>query len=141
MPQRPRIQIPDLCLAEMLDHAACVHPQECCGLLLGTRGETYQITIRIPLTNHLRREDEFESTPEEMLAAHRLMRQTGLELLAVYHSHPHSLPIPSKKDRERSISPEVAAIIIGPNADVRAWWLIDIQHHEPADLEEIAPLM
>jgi [CysO sulfur-carrier protein]-S-L-cysteine hydrolase len=133
MPTRPRIRIPVPLLAELIAHAAQEHPLECCGLLAGVATpETFEITVRIPLTNHLKRQDEFESDPGEMLAAQRRMRREGLEWLAVYHSHPSSEPIPSRKDRMRSVGEMVACVIVGPAGKVRIWWLLSAHEHEEA---------
>ncbi len=136
MPPRPRIRIPAALVAELTAHAAAEHPLECCGLLAGhPTAEAYTVTTRIPLTNHLKREDEFESDPAEMLKAQRNMRQAGLDWLAVYHSHPASPPVPSHKDRMRSVGENVACVIVGPHGEVRAWWLISEMEHEEAEWE------
>lgn len=133
MPPRPRIRIPAPVLADLTAHAAAEHPLECCGLLAGrATADTYEIMLRIPLTNTLKREDEFASNPAEMLAAHRRMRAEGLDLLAVYHSHPASPPVPSRKDRARSVGDNVACVIVGPHGDVRAWWLVSATGQEEA---------
>jgi len=51
------------------------------------------------------------------------MREAGLEPLAIYHSHPHGDPIPSRTDlAENTWGESVAHVIIGPNA-IRAWRL------------------
>ena len=134
MPPRPRIRIPSPLLAGLIAHATAEHPLECCGLLAGIAApDVFEITIRIPLTNRLKREDEFESDPAEMLAAHRRMRRDGLELLAVYHSHPASEPVPSRKDRRRSIGERVACVIVGPKEVVTMWWLLSANDHAAAD--------
>jgi len=121
-------------MAELTAHAALENPLECCGLLAGrAAAEAYEVTLRIPLTNTLKREDEFESDSAEMLAAHRRMRSEGLELLAVYHSHPSSPPVPSRRDRARSVGEKVACLIVGPHGDVRAWWLVSEKGQEEAE--------
>ena len=120
-------------MADLTAHAAAEHPLECCGLLAGhATTAAYEITTRIPLTNHLKREDEFESDPAEMLKAQRGMRQAGLDWLAVYHSHPASPPVPSRKDRTRSVGESVACVIVGPHGEVRAWWLISEDEQDEA---------
>lgn len=61
-----------------------------------------------------------------MLAAHKTMRATGTEVLAVYHSHPTSDPIPSRRDRERNYSEQIVNLIVGLKGavpEVRTWWL------------------
>ncbi len=123
-------------MADLTAHAAAEHPLECCGLLAGhATAEVYTVTTRIPLTNHLNREDEFESDPVEMLKAQRGMRQAGLDWLAVYHSHPAAPAVPSRKDRTRSIGVNVACVIVGPHEDVRAWWLVSEDRQEEAEWE------
>jgi proteasome lid subunit RPN8/RPN11 len=61
-----------------------------------------------------------------MFTAWRDMRRRGLDVLAVYHSHPTSPSVPSRKDRERNYSEQVVNLIISlqsPEPDVRGWWL------------------
>ena len=60
------------------------------------------------------------------LAAVRDLERLGLEILAIYHSHPTSAPVPSKTDLARNYSAEVMNLIISlQNAEpeVLAWWL------------------
>ena len=55
------------------------------------------------------------------------MRESALELLAFYHSHPTSPPIPSKTDLAQNFyGSEVVHLIIslqGPEPEVRGWHL------------------
>ena len=64
------------------------------------------------------------------------MRAGGLELLAVYHSHPTSAPVPSARDLAGNTYGEsVVHLIIGlagAEPEVRAWWLADATYR-PAD--------
>ncbi len=103
-------------------------PNECCGLLAGRVDPdgTAQVEQRYPLANAARSPVEFLSDPRSMFEAERDRRARGLEFLAVYHSHPTSEPVPSRKDREQSYSPEVMNLIISlkePSPTMRAWWL------------------
>lgn len=71
-------------------------------------------------------EVEYESDSRSMFEAERSRRNSGLEFLAIYHSHPTSDPIPSKKDLARSYSDDVVNLIISLKAEppsVRGWWL------------------
>ena len=61
------------------------------------------------------------------------MRRQGLEVLAVYHSHPTSEPVPSRTDLQRNYSPEVVNLIISLQSGqptVRAWWLTEEAYRE-----------
>ncbi|MFO0823167.1 MAG: Mov34/MPN/PAD-1 family protein, partial [Gemmataceae bacterium] len=57
-----------------------------------------------------------------------------LELLAIYHSHPTSAPVPSRRDIERNSYGESVAHVIISLADaatvVKAWWLTPTDYRE-----------
>ena len=45
----------------------------------------------------------------------RQMREDGDELLAIYHSHPNSPPVPSLTDIQQHEYPDVLYLIISPH--------------------------
>jgi proteasome lid subunit RPN8/RPN11 len=108
----------------MLAQALAELPNECCGLLAGRGGRVAQ---RYPLTNALASPVRYESDARAMFAAYKDMRKEGTDLLAIYHSHPTSEPVPSRTDLERNFyGSEVVHIIIslaGGVPTVRAWHL------------------
>ena len=122
-----RLVIPRTIFEAMLAHARAELPAECCGLLAGTIADGVgRVTQHLPLVNALTSPTEYESDPRSMLAAHKAMRASGTDVLAVYHSHPTSDPVPSRRDRERNYGEQVVNLIIGLSGtgqDVRAWWL------------------
>jgi proteasome lid subunit RPN8/RPN11 len=68
-----------------------------------------------------------------MFDAERAMRRQGIEVLAVYHSHPTSEPVPSRTDLERNYSSEVVNVIISlkdAEPRVRGWWLSETGYRE-----------
>jgi proteasome lid subunit RPN8/RPN11 len=112
----------------MVAHAQAERPLECCGLLAGViRADGVGEARRgYPLVNAAASPTEFESEPRSHIAADRDMRRHGLDVLAIYHSHPTTEPVPSRKDLERSWSPDVVNLIIALTTTpptVRAWWL------------------
>lgn len=111
----------------MVEHAQTELPNECCGLLAGKRdGDALKVEACYPLVNEKASPTEYLSEPKSMLNADREMRRLGQDILAIYHSHPTSEPIPSKTDRERNWIPDVVHLIIGlagPEPSVRGWWL------------------
>ena len=122
-----RLAVPRPIYQAMLAHARAELPAECCGLLAGTiEGEVGRVTMHLPLVNARASPTEYESEPRSLFAAHKAMRSAGTEVLAVYHSHPTTDPVPSRRDLERNYSESVVSLIIGlrgPNPDVRGWWL------------------
>lgn len=136
MPSPPfqRLRLSRHLFNDMIDHARRELPCECCGLLAGVvEGPAGRVVERYPLVNALASGREFESEPKSMFAAMRAMHEGGLEVLAVYHSHPTSAPVPSRTDLERNYSPEVVNVIIslaGEAPSVRAWWLTDTDYRE-----------
>lgn len=123
-----RLLVPRPIYEEMVAQAQAEKPYECCGLLAGRvdADGAARVERRYPLVNAAHSPVEFLSDAESMFKAERDRRQHGLEFLAVYHSHPTSDPVPSKKDRQQNYSPDVMNLIISLNGStpaVRAWWL------------------
>jgi [CysO sulfur-carrier protein]-S-L-cysteine hydrolase len=130
-----RLVIPRPIYEALLVHALAELPAECCGLLAGrlsADGTVGDVTHHYPLVNELNSPTEFLSDPYSMLRADKAIRSEGTDVLAVYHSHPTSDPVPSRKDRERNYSPRVMNLIIGTNEtpEVRAWWLTETDYCE-----------
>jgi [CysO sulfur-carrier protein]-S-L-cysteine hydrolase len=122
-----RLQLPRKLREEMIAHASAELPNECVGLLAGVvSGGVGRVTERFPLINSAASPVQYLSQPESMFAAYRSMNERGLDILAIYHSHPTSDPIPSYMDLERSYSPDVVNFIISMKPKLpllRAWWL------------------
>ena len=139
MPPFTRIRVPDTLLAELVRHARDESPNECCGLLAGRIEDGVGVaTTRYEVENALHSPTEYATDARGMLRAFRAMREDGLELLAVYHSHPTSGPVPSKRDVEWNTYGETVVHLIvglgGPEPAVRAWWLTETGYRE-AEME------
>lgn len=120
----------------MLQHAQKDLPNECCGLLAGIRDPDVLRALEwYPLINEAASPIEYRSEPRSILHAVRALEAHGHEIVAVYHSHPTSEPIPSKTDLERHYSPDVVHLIIGlkgPAPLLRGWWLTESEFKEAA---------
>jgi [CysO sulfur-carrier protein]-S-L-cysteine hydrolase len=146
-----RLLIPDNLLEGLIAQALTERPLECCGLLAGVREEAKtednstesvgRVLRRYPLINAAASPREFLSDARAMLDADRDMRANGLELLAVYHSHPTSPAVPSRTDLARHWYAEVVCLIVSLAAapDVRGWWLTETEYRE-AEWEVIAEI-
>lgn len=83
-------------------------PEEACGLLGGT-GESVEIVI--PITNHLHSPEKFRMEPTEQLKAFQLLESRDLELVGIYHSHPHGPDSLSSTDILEAYYPDVVHLI------------------------------
>jgi proteasome lid subunit RPN8/RPN11 len=138
-----RLEVPRSFFDGMLAQARAECPVECCGLLAGAIAEdgTGLVVERYPLVNAAASRIEYLSDPASMFAAWKDMRHRGLEVLAVYHSHPTSSPIPSMKDLAHSYGAGIVNLIISLTTEppeVRGWWL-ETDSFREADWEVTAP--
>jgi proteasome lid subunit RPN8/RPN11 len=118
----------------MIQHAQTELPNECCGLLAGVReGKLLRVRTVHRLVNELASPTKYLSDGASMFKAERAMREAGHEIIAVYHSHPTSEPIPSRTDLEWEYYTDLVHFIIGlsgPEPTVRGWWLGRNEFHE-----------
>src|SRR5262245_61014059 len=119
----------------MVAQALAERPNECCGLLAGTRADDVgRVTVCYPLVNAAATpQTEYLSDARSMFDAVKDMMRRGLDVLAVYHSHPTTAPVPSKKDLARNYSEDVVNLIVslaGAVPEVRGWWLTDTDFRE-----------
>jgi proteasome lid subunit RPN8/RPN11 len=87
-------------------------------------------------TNQLASPVAYEIPPRELFEIFRWLRARELQLVGIYHSHPHGDNSPSARDLEQAYYPEAAYVIVVPRLDtpapVRAFRLAGKQVHEIA---------
>lgn len=103
------MRIPETIFKKMVDHALREAPLECCGMLVGKGRTVHRI---YEMRNADRSRVSYFMAPEEQLEVFMEIERDGLDLVAIYHSHPHTIPFPSEKDVRLALSPDVAYIII-----------------------------
>ncbi len=103
------LRIPRSIYEGIVEHAKREWPLECCGIL-GGREETVKRGFK--LSNTERSSTHYLMSPREQLRVFEELEEESMELIAIYHSHPHTIPFPSKTDVELAFYPEVASIII-----------------------------
>ena len=103
------VRIPKTIFKEMVNHALREAPLECCGILAG-KGRTVRRMYEMRNTDGSR--TTYLMPPEEQLEVFREIEKEGLDMVAIYHSHPHTIPFPSERDVRLAFYPEVAYIII-----------------------------
>jgi proteasome lid subunit RPN8/RPN11 len=123
----------------MVAQALAEQPLECCGLLAGVVEEGVGRVVKAyPLVNALASPVEYFGESRGLLAAHCDMRENELELLAIYHSHPGSPAVPSRKDLQqnaevRDLRGDVVHLIISLSEKtpvLRGWWLDQAAYRE-----------
>ena len=84
--------------------AEAAYPAECCGILLGALdgavdGVARRVTQAVPAANASRTpRNHYEIAPLDLIRAERAARQSGVEILGFYHSHPDHPAQPSATD-------------------------------------------
>jgi len=145
------LTIPQPIINDLIAHARKLDPFECCGLLAGKDGTVaaqYRITNTVAtdqkalevfheadvkqlegFDSQTKAEVAYFMDPKEMFAAFKDMRQLGLDLLAIYHSHTGSPAYPSLTDIGLAYYPETAYLIISlqhkQKPDLQAYWIRD----------------
>jgi proteasome lid subunit RPN8/RPN11 len=106
-------------------HGRETYPNECCGALIG-RDSVVAETVALPNTTEEGPRRRFLVRPVDYRAAEARARQSGMELLGFYHSHPDHPARPSQYDLDHawpSFSYVIVSIVNGDAADLRSWRL------------------
>lgn len=116
------------------DDALRAAPHETCGLI-GGRGA--QASLVIPIPNIADNpETAYHLDPQAQVAAMLTLQRQNLDLIAIYHSHPASRPLPSQTDIRQAAYPDAAYLIVGlaETAPRFAAWRIRHSEVTPVDL-------
>ncbi len=128
----PTVAIDRDVIEAMVAHCRREDPLECCGILGGRDGRAVLV---FPLRNADSSPTRYTADPRDLIAAVQAMRESGDEIVAIYHSHPRWPAIPSKTDLRENYYGDVPRIIVSLLADppeVRIWRL------EPESFEELS---
>ncbi|MDR3204226.1 MAG: M67 family metallopeptidase [Deltaproteobacteria bacterium] len=103
------MELLSICQIQINYHAIEVYPDECCGFVLGRINQNGQQAkgLEILKAENSRepesRRKRFRVEPEQFLKAETLALSKGLDLVAVYHSHPDAPPKPSENDLNNAL--------------------------------------
>ena len=109
----------------LLDHATKYAPNESCALLFG-KDDSNTCTVKdIYLTKNT---DEspvnFTISNDELLLGYKEAERKGLDVIGIFHSHPHSEARPSHTDRKfMTINPVVWVIYSNVQDELNAFVL------------------
>lgn len=142
--------IPQSALDPVLWHLKRVYPHEGCGLFLGRReGERVTVTEAWPALNlnTERAADRYIMNPADQARAEAHARQSGVEIVGCYHSHPDHPARPSPFDTDQAlevvdfVGPWIYAVIAvrgGKEAEPRAFALdVDARQFREVSIEGV----
>lgn len=104
-----KLGIPKPIYDDLISHALEGFPLEVCGILGGREGAVAQA---FRMTNTDASNEHFAMEPREQFAVVKELRAAGLEMTAIYHSHPESPARPSEEDIRLAHTPGVSYVII-----------------------------
>jgi proteasome lid subunit RPN8/RPN11 len=117
-PAENKSQAPDILLIDqnhwdqMLAHIESLPDEEACGLIGGYITSTgAKSEIVVPITNVLHCTNFFKMDPQEQIDAFMFFEESGFDLLAIYHSHPNGLSVPSPTDIKEAFYPDAIYLI------------------------------
>jgi proteasome lid subunit RPN8/RPN11 len=109
-------------MSEMLAHARDEAPNECCGLLVGRRGD---VESAVRARNLEPGPTRYLIDPRDHFEAMKAARPRGLQVIGAYHSHPDGPAAPSASDiAEASGGSDFLYVIVSlPSGGVTAYFL------------------
>ncbi len=131
------LKIPRAIHDDLIAHARANFPYEACGILGGVDGIVSAI---FRMANTDQSNEHFTMDPKEQFAVVKELRNRGLAMLAIYHSHPETPARPSEEDIRLAFTPGVSYVIVslaGVEPDVKAFRIADgVVEPEPIEIVE-----
>lgn len=125
------IQLPIALADQLIRMAIKASPDEICGILSGKSSVAAEIH---PVTNISSNPSAFLMDPEEQISLFFQLEEHNLEMVAIYHSHPHTPPTPSSIDLVEWNFPDTHCLIIGRENEE---WKLSIYSLNGGDYEKI----
>jgi proteasome lid subunit RPN8/RPN11 len=115
----------------LLAHGRREEPNEACGYLAAKDGV---VCRHFELRNIDAAPDHYSMDPAEQFAVIRRMRDEGLQVAAVYHSHPETPARPSVEDIRLAHDPGMTYVIVSLMAGVEPVRAFKIKQGEVLDV-------
>lgn len=104
-----KLEIPAKIYNEIVEQAHAEAPIEACGILAGCDGKAEKL---YKMTNTDKSTDHFTMAPKEQFAVVKDIRNSSLQMLAIYHTHPATPARPSDEDIRLGLTPDVIYVIV-----------------------------
>ncbi len=111
-------------LQTVIDHCRGGYPNEACGILAGKEG---QIAKVYPMRNTRPSPVSYEMEPAEQFQVLKDIRDAGLVLAGIFHSHPGSPAYPSGVDVEKAYWPGT----VFPNYPEALYVIVSLMEQHP----------
>jgi len=122
----PELVISREFVQQMVTHCRACYPNEACGILAGTGNTVIKF---YPMPNFEPSPVSYFMEPKEQFRVMKELRQEGLTMIAIFHSHPHSPAFPSAKDVSLAFYDDAVYLIIGltnpKSPEIKAYTIID----------------
>ena len=128
---------------QLLEHSKRESPNEACGILAGPPtpvnvsgrdrlrwvNKERRVTKIYRMTNADKSAKTFFMDPKEQLEVMKEIRNLGLEMVGIYHSHPETEAYPSAHDVELAYYPEASYVIVSikekDNPSIRSFRIVE----------------
>ncbi len=104
------LSIPEQIFDEMIVHCRAGYPNEMCGILAGNGNRVSKL---YKIANADSSPVSYLMDSREQFRVMKDIRESGLSLLAIFHSHPASAAYPSGKDVSLASYEDCAYVIVG----------------------------
>ncbi|CAE6496616.1 Mov34/MPN/PAD-1 family protein [Candidatus Nitrosotenuis uzonensis] len=112
-------------LDTLVKHAKSTFPDESCALLFG-KDEDDQVKISevFLVENSQKSQTRFSISNEDLIRGYRDAESAGLDVVGIFHSHPHSEAAPSAMDKRfMEVNPVVWVIFSNKSGQFKAYVL------------------
>lgn len=111
---------------KLVEHSKREVPNEACGILAGRNQRVEKVYEMVNTDNSAK---TFFMEPKQQLKVMKEIRNSGLEMIGIYHSHLETGAYPSAHDVELAYYPEVSYVIVSikdkDNPDIRSFKIVE----------------
>ena len=125
------VTLTPLQIEELIKTAKDALPNECCAFLLGEHNDDGKVTTILRMRNIDESPVSFSIDPTELLNAYTLAETKGMEITAIFHSHPAKASPSSTDIKYMQINPVAWVIYSTTENEIRAFV------YENEDIKEI----
>jgi proteasome lid subunit RPN8/RPN11 len=125
------VTLTPLQIEELIKIAKDALPNECCAFLLGEHNDDGKVAIILRMRNIDESPVSFSIDPAELLNAYILADTKGMEITAIFHSHPAKASPSSTDMKYMQINPVAWVIYSTTENEIRAFI------YENEDIKEI----